>query len=143
MNSIEIIERLLHNQLVFRLRVFQFILALAIFTFAALMPSGYVPAVGSDHSLHFVGNILLFLSASAALLRRAKLGLIALVLAPYSLLIEASQWLTPNRQVDIADAGVNLTGLAVGWLLALLVDWVWQRVKAAVPPRSQVAGKTP
>ncbi len=140
---IEVIDRLLQHQFVYPLRISQFILALAIFTFAALMPGTYVPTVSSDHSLHFVGNTLLFLSASAAFIGRTKLGILALLLAPYSLLIEASQWLTPSRQMDIQDAIANMAGLAVGYLLAHLAEWTWRWLKTRRPSPSQAHGKMP
>ena len=109
-------------------RVIQFFVAIGIFTFAALMPANYVPSGTQDHTLHFIGNTLLFLSASVAAFGRMKLGLLILLLIPYSLLIELSQWLTPTRQVDSKDIAANMLGLSCGYLIAHLTEWLWSQV---------------
>ena len=124
---IQVIDRFFKSRLFFWVRTIQFIIAIAIFTFAALMPGGYVPQVSSDHTLHFLGNTLLFLSACVAFFGRMKFGILVLLLIPYSLLIEVSQWLTPSRQVDISDIAANMAGLAVGYLLAFFLERLWRK----------------
>jgi glycopeptide antibiotics resistance protein len=133
---IRIIDNLLKSRLFFWVRIIQFIIALAIFAFAALMPNSYVPQGASDHTLHMMGNTLLFLSASVALMGRLKLGILIFLLIPYSLLIEASQSLTPGRQVDIHDVWANLAGLAIGYLLAHIFEWIWQKASDNLLPAS-------
>ena len=103
------IDRFLKSRLFLYIRLGQFALALAIFAFAALMPGKYVPGVSSDKTMHFIGNLLL-------------------MLMPYSLLIEASQSLTPGRQVDLKDVFANMLGLGVGYVLSHLIEYIWNRV---------------
>lgn len=107
------------------LRILQFFLAAGIFAYAALMPASHINTSHSDHTLHFVGNVLLFLSASVAAFGRMKLGLLILMLIPYSLLIEMTQWLTPSRTVDSKDVMANMLGLVCGYVIALVVERVW------------------
>jgi VanZ family protein len=122
------IDRFLKSRFFLYIRLGQFALALAIFAFAALMPGKYVPTVSTDKTMHFIGNMLLMLSACVALMGRMKLGLLLLMLIPYSLLIEASQWLTPGRQVDLKDVVANMLGLGAGYLLSHLIENVWNRI---------------
>lgn len=122
------IDRFLKSRLFLYIRLGQFALALAIFAFAALMPGKYVPGVSSDKTMHFIGNLLLMLSACVALMGRMKLGVLLLMLMPYSLLIEASQSLTPGRQVDLKDVFANMLGLGVGYVLSHLIEYIWNRV---------------
>lgn len=106
----------------------QFFVALALFTYVALMPATYITTNQPDHTLHFVGNILLFLSASVAALGRMKLGILILLLVPYSMLIELAQWLSPSRQVDSADIVANMLGLICGYVIAHTIEWVWGKL---------------
>lgn len=138
---LKIIDRFLKSRGFFWLRIAQFVLAAGIFTFAALMPGEYVPQIAPDRTLHFIGNILLFLSASVAFMGRMKLGLLVLMLVPYSLLIEAGQWLSPGRQVDLRDVGANMVGLAAGYVLAHLVEWIWLRLSSRRVEHSQKSGE--
>jgi glycopeptide antibiotics resistance protein len=127
---IQIIDRFIASRSCFWLRRIQFALALLIFTAAALMPGNKLPTdLGSDKLLHMFGNMLLFLSASVAFMGRTKLGILVLMLVPYSLLIEAGQWLSPGRQVDLRDVWANLTGLGLGYALAHLCEWIWCKVR--------------
>lgn len=125
---ISVIDRFLKSRFFLYIRLGQFALALAIFAFAALMPGKYVPAVTTDKTMHLVGNTLLMLSACVALMGRMKLGILLLMLIPYSLLIEASQWLTPGRQVDIKDVAANMAGLGIGYVLSHLIEFLWNRL---------------
>ena len=122
------IDRLLKSRFFLYIRLGQFALALAIFAFAALMPGKYVPNVTTDKTMHLIGNMLLMLSACVALMGRMKLGLLLLMLIPYSLLIETSQWLTPGRQMDLKDVAANMLGLGIGYLLSHLIEHIWNRV---------------
>ena len=132
------IDHFLKSRFFLYIRLGQFALALAIFAFAALMPGKYVPSVSTDKTMHFIGNVLLMLSACVALMGRMKLGLLLLMLIPYSLLIEASQWLTPGRQVDLKDVVANMLGLGAGYLLSHLIEHVWNRINRA----NEKSGKT-
>lgn len=122
------IDRFLKSRFFLYIRLGQFALALTIFAVAALMPGKYVPTVSTDKTMHFVGNMLLMLSACVALMGRMKLGLLLLMLIPYSLLIEASQSFTPGRQVDLKDVTANMLGLGFGYLLSHLIEHLWNRV---------------
>jgi VanZ family protein len=119
----------MHTKIALWLRIIQFLIALMVFTAGALMPSNYITASTSDHTLHFIGNALLFLSASVAAFGRMKLGMLILLLIPYSLLIELSQWLTPSRQVDSKDMIANMLGLTCGFLMAHAVERGWSRLR--------------
>lgn len=109
----------------------QFFVAVGVFTYAALMPANHISTNQPDHMLHFIGNTLLFLSASVAAFGRMKLGLLVLLLIPYSVLIELSQWLTPTRQVDGKDVVANMLGLTCGYAIAHMVEWVWAKMTKA------------
>lgn len=126
---IQLIDAFLKSRCFFWLRTSQFILALCIFTAAALLPGNKLPSISSDQTLHFFGNTLLFLSASVAFMGRMKLGILVLLLVPYSILIEMGQSLSPGRQVDIHDVWANIAGLAVGYVLAHLGEWIWRRLR--------------
>src|SRR5688572_3718212 len=125
---IKTFDRFLKSRCFFWLRISQFILALCIFTGAALLPGNKLPTISSDQTLHFLGNAVLFLSVSVAFLGRTKLGILVLLLVPYSLLIEMGQSLSPGRQVDIHDVWANMAGLAVGYVLAHLLEWIWRKI---------------
>lgn len=125
---IRLIDDLLKSRLFLYIRLGQFILALAIFAFFALMPGKYVPNVSSDKTMHFLGNMLLMLSACIALMGRMKLGVLLLMLIPYSLLLEAGQWFAPGRQVDLKDVVANMLGLGTGYVLSHLIEYGWNRL---------------
>lgn len=127
---IKTLQALLQTKIVLGLKVAQFFVALALFTYLALMPATYIPTAHSDHTLHFVGNILLFLSASVAAHGRMKLGILILLLVPYSMLIEVAQWLSPSRQVDSADIVANMLGLICGFIIVHTVEWAWGKLVA-------------
>lgn len=130
---ISVIDQFLQSRFFLWIRFGQFILALGIFAFAALMPPSYIPNVSSDKTMHLVGNVLLMLSACVALMGRMKLGLLLLMLIPYSLLIETTQWLAPDRQVDLRDVVANMIGLVIGYLLAHVVEFSWNRLNRTMP----------
>lgn len=132
---INILNRLLNARWFFWVRASQFVVALSIFTFAALMPPRYVTVVQQpDYVLHFVGNLLLFLSASVATYGRMNLGLLIAFLTSYSILIEVAQRFAPGRHVALHDIFANLAGLAVGLVMVSLIAWFWRRLtKNCVP----------
>ncbi len=125
---IKAIDQLLRTRAFQWLRVLQFILALGIFSFAALMPNTYVPGQHSDTSLHFLGNLLLFLSAAVACYGRIRMTTLLVLLLPYSIAIELAQGLTPSRQVDPKDMLINVIGLLLGCTLVYLVERAWRRL---------------
>lgn len=127
---IRIIDSILNSRIFFWIRILQFILAICIFTLVALMPSSLIQTNQSDSLLHFIGNLLLFLSAYVAIGSRLKLWLLGLLLLPYSMLVEASQWLTLTRHVDPNDAIANISGLICGYILVVAAEWCWKRIKA-------------
>ena len=104
------------------LRWVQFIVALVIFCYAALSPSPQLIGQHSDTSMHFVGNVLLCLSAWLALWGRLSIFKLILCLLPFSLCIELAQYFSPGRMVDFKDMMVNVTGLGVGALVAWAVE---------------------
>jgi glycopeptide antibiotics resistance protein len=130
------LRQFLASRLFYWIRKLQFGLALFIFAFVALMPGGMVPKVSSDQSLHFAGNVLLFLSASVALLGSTRLVLLAVFLVPYSMLIEICQWLTPTRTVDPHDALANMAGLFCGYGIVLVGEFCWKKL---LSPTQQTA----
>lgn len=104
------------------LRVGQFVIAVCVFTYVALMPASAITAPQSDVTLHFIGNFLLFLSAWLAGYGRFNAWTLLLLLVPYSLLIELAQWLAPSRFVDSRDMLFNMLGLATGLATAVVLD---------------------
>lgn len=110
------------------LRVGQFIVALCIFTYAALMPASTLKTQLADTTLHFGGNVLLFLSAWLAGYGRLKIWQVLAMLVPYSLLVELAQWLAPSRMVDNFDMLINILGLATGLAIAFVADRILRRL---------------
>lgn len=110
------------------LRIGQFLLALGIFTYMALMPTPSLIISGPDYALHFIGNVLLYLSACVALFSRIKLFYLLILLTPYSFCTELAQLMSPWRHVDVGDMLFNLMGLVVGFFIALLVRYAWAKV---------------
>lgn len=113
--------------LVRSLRVGQFAVAVCIFTYVALMPASMIRTEQTDSTLHFAGNLLLFLSAWLACYGRFNIGVLLLALVPYSLTIELAQWLAPTRFVDRHDMLANGLGLATGALIAFVADRILLR----------------
>lgn len=128
---ITFIELLLRNRWFRLLSIIQFFVALGIFSYAALMPSDSITPPKCDYCLHFVGNVLLILSAFVATYGRYKIILFLFGLIPYSVAMELSQHFTRTRQVDPTDLSANLFGLIAGYIVALTVEFVWRRLKAS------------
>lgn len=110
------------------LRIFQFIVAIAIFCYAALTPNPQIVGQHSDTSLHFVGNVLLFMSAWVAFWGRLALWKLLVLLLPFSGAIEFAQYFSPGRQVDIKDFAVNVAGLCSGLTIATIIHILTKRV---------------
>ncbi len=102
------------------IRIAQFVLAIAVFCYAALSPSPQILTQHSDSSMHFIGNILLYLSAWLALWGRISIVKLAFCLLPFSGMIEMAQYFSPGRVVDIKDLLVNAAGLFCGAIIAFL-----------------------
>lgn len=102
------------------IRIAQFILAVVVFCYAALSPSPQLLTQHSDSSMHFVGNVLLYLSAWLALWGRISIVKLAFCLFPFSGLIEMAQYFSPGRVVDIKDLLMNTAGLCTGAVIAFL-----------------------
>ncbi len=133
---INLMDKLFRSRLFVWTRISQFVVALCIFTLAALMPSDFVKTQQPDKIMHFVGNALLFLSAYLAWGVRLKLWLLTLMLIPYSIMIEASQWFTASRHMDVNDAAANISGLVAGAVIGLSLHWIWRKIK----PKSNYTG---
>ncbi len=110
------------------LRWVQFMVALVIFCYAALSPSPQLIGQHSDTSMHFVGNVLLCLSAWLALWGQLSIFKLILCLLPFSLSIELAQFFSPGRMVDLKDMMVNVTGLGMGAVVAWLVETGIKRI---------------
>ncbi len=126
---INAINTLIQTRAFHWLRIIQFIIALCIFSFAALMPPQYATSLNQpDWSLHFLGNLLLFMSASVACYGRLKIALLVVLLLPYSVLIELAQHYMPGRFVDARDMLFNFLGLLAGLVIASLLEQLWRRI---------------
>jgi VanZ family protein len=111
----------------------QFFLAIGIFTYFALAPSQQIQISGGDKNLHFLGNMLLYLSAWVALYGKFRLRLLIGLLIPYSLAIELGQHFSPGRNVDSHDMLANMLGLLSGFFLAFLLQKIadaWLKKRA-------------
>jgi glycopeptide antibiotics resistance protein len=104
------------------LRVGQFVVAVCVFTYVALMPASMLQTQQADVKLHFVGNLLLFLSAWLACYGRFNIWMLLALLVPYSILVELAQWLAPSRMVDDRDMMANILGLLTGLVIAFIAD---------------------
>lgn len=129
---INLIQALISNRIFRIICKLQFVLALAIFTYMALTPAPQLATQYSDRTLHFIGNVLLFLSAYVATAGRFRLALLVIFLVPYSAAIELSQYFTLSRQVDWRDLIANFLGLFAGYSAALLTAIVWRNATAPI-----------
>lgn len=110
------LAQLMHHPIVRALSLMQFGLALMIFFYAALMPSGSAPPTFPPALLHLVGNILLAISAGVAFFPWLRIrGLLGFTLV-ISLLAELGQSFTSTRVTDPADIATNIVGLCIGFL---------------------------
>lgn len=93
------------------------------------MPIHMVQTQHSDKLMHFLGNILLFLSAYVAAGGRIKLWMVVALLIPYTIAIELSQSFTVSRHVDPRDAAANIGGLITGFVIAWSLNKFWLIIK--------------
>lgn len=98
-------------------RYLQFGLAVALFFYAAWMPSDNAPSNIAPEVMHFVGNLLLLLSLWVASLGKMRMIYVVVSCVFLSMLAESGQHFRPDRELSLADFAVNLVGLAVGWLV--------------------------
>ena len=114
-------DQLMANALLTKLRVFQFLIAIAIYIGLLLAPD---PQLGGNDTknffLHALGNFLLMMSTWVASGDRFKAMGPALFVIPFSLLVELAQGLTSNRTPEIIDVGANLVGVIAGYIVCVL-----------------------
>lgn len=111
------------------LRIVQFLAAISLFSYAVLMPAEQVRVLDKpDWVMHFLGNLLLFMSASVAFYGRLRIPLLILFLLPYSLLLELAQRYAPGRSVDPRDMVYNLAGLTAGLLIVYFLELGWRKL---------------
>ena len=104
-------------------RVGQFLLALGIFTWLSLTTQ--VASIQTpDTWLHFVGNLLLFLSARVAFLELKSPWFILLFVLVYGTSMEILQLLLTSRYFDPVDLAANWLGVLAGFCFSLLVSWL-------------------
>ncbi len=113
------LSQFLRHPLIRAVAILQFIIALVIFYWAALMPFDDEPSNIPAWALHLTGNILLALSTSIAIYPFFRLRSIFFMCCALSLAAELSQLLTANRFSDPFDAATNIVGLVIGCTLAL------------------------
>ena len=108
-------------------RLAQFLLAMGIFTYYSLTTQ--IGAITwPDSRLHFLGNLLLFLSARAALMEvRSHWFILAFVLI-YGTGMEFMQMLLPQRLFDVRDLAANWLGVGSGLLIALTIELLCRRI---------------
>lgn len=105
-----------------RCLIAQFVLAVIIFTYAALMPSDQVTVNQSDTVLHVVGNFLLLTSAWLAFQTRISLHSLFALILPYSLFVEYAQVFTASRSYDVQDLLANAGGLIIALAFCYLLE---------------------
>lgn len=116
-------DQLMGNSLLTKLRILQFLVAIAIYTALLLAPD---PQLGGDDTknfvLHGLGNLLLMLSTWVASGGRFKAMGPALFVIPFSLIIEMAQGLTDNRTPELIDIVANFSGVVVGFIVCLVLN---------------------
>lgn len=118
-------EQLMHNSLLSKLRIAQFLVALAIYTSLLLMPdSGLGGGDMKNFALHALGNCLLMLSTWTASGGRFKSVAPAIFVIPFSLFIELAQGLTDNRTPELIDIAANFCGVFVGIIACKIANTV-------------------
>ena len=110
-------------------RMLQFLIALSIYCFFALVPNPqtYVKVHYSDLFLHGLGNFLLVLSTWLVIAGRNQPWLVLVVALPFSLVVELAQGLTDQRTVDHRDMIANFAGIGVGFIVCLVLQKLLNR----------------
>lgn len=99
-----------------------------------LMPGREVAALKLNHlndkMMHASVYVVLF-SWFAGLYPRSRYAVIAIALLLMGIAVEFLQgWMAMGRSRELADVVANITGIAIGWMLALTVLGGWtQRVE--------------
>ncbi len=117
----------------------QFAAALAVFTYLTLSPNPALSAAANDKVWHFVGNLLFFLSARLAWLRTGHWWFALIFVMLYGCAMEFGQNFVPQRSFDYSDMLANVSGVLVGALLSLIIQWClvrWQQ-RAVAGVRAQ------
>lgn len=118
----EKIERFLRLWPVRLIRAGQFLVAMGIFTWLSLTTQ-LGPISTPDVFLHFLGNLLLFLSARVALIELKNLWFILLFVLLYGTCMEVLQLLLPQRYFDPRDLAANWLGVVAGFIISLLLEY--------------------
>ena len=105
-------------------RKLQFLVALSIYCFFALVPNpqAYVKIHYSDLFLHALGNLLLVLSTWLVIAGRNRPWIVLVVAVPFSLAVELAQGFTTQRTVDHRDMIANLVGIVIGFVVSLFLQ---------------------
>lgn len=113
----------IHSPIMSKIRQVQFILAVIIFAVLVLIPNPSALGLSqNDILLHFIGNMLLILSAWVACIGRYG-PIVPLIFAiPYSVALELSQFLTASRTPQLSDVLANVAGLFAGFVIALAIE---------------------
>lgn len=125
---IQKIDRWLASRWFLALCLAQFVLALGLFTYYALSPEGMAGRY-PDEVLHFVGNLLLFLSARLAFLRLGNIWFVVMFALFYGTCMEFAQHLMPRRYFDAGDLIANWLGVGGGLLLSLFLHGIFRFLK--------------
>lgn len=105
----------------------QFVVALAVFTYFTLSPNPSFNVSDTDKYWHFLGNLLLFLSARLAVLRLGNIWFVLGFVLLYGAAMELAQNLVPQRMFDMRDLMANALGVLAGLAIALLAQRVLVR----------------
>ncbi|MBX2858989.1 MAG: VanZ family protein [Cellvibrionaceae bacterium] len=113
----------IHSPIMSKIRQAQFVLAVVIFAVLVLIPNPSALGLSqNDFFLHFIGNMLLILSAWVACIGRYG-PIVPLIFAiPYSVALELSQFLTASRTPQLIDVLANVAGLLTGFIIALVIQ---------------------
>lgn len=118
-------DQLMAHSLLTKLRVLQFLVAMAIYIALLLAPD---PQLGGEDTknfiLHALGNFLLMMSTWVASGGRFKAMGPALFVIPFSLIVELAQGLTDNRTPELIDVAANMAGVLIGYFACLIAGKV-------------------
>ena len=119
----------INHPAVVAIRRLQFIAAAIIFSTLILTPltPGSSIMILPDWAMHFIGNLLLYLSAWVGLTGLIKPHTLLFVLTAYSIAMELAQSVTPNRTTDAVDLVANLIGLLLAYGIALSLDNIFSQ----------------
>jgi VanZ family protein len=91
----------------------------------SLLPGKHIPVPGGyDKLLHF-GTYFLLMVWFAGIYKRKRYPLIAIALLLLGLGLEVGQRLVISRAFDVVDLTANVTGIAIGFVLALTLLGEW------------------